>query len=136
MSISWAAGGTDEFYRFQDQVFSVFRLTDPNTNQVSCSAIYSAQLVASGRAKSHYVPPPGQFDPNVPDAKYGPKSMLQINLRSAQGGFLDGNSSNENSIDCHDNYVFVVTWEFKPALVDLVAGATWGVSGLQTVARC
>jgi hypothetical protein len=53
LHINWSAGGTDEFYRFEDQAFSIFRITEPNSGHISCTASYIARLVASGRAKSH-----------------------------------------------------------------------------------
>src|SRR5262249_19649561 len=40
--VNWDAGGTDEHFRFSDQVFSIIKVTDPNTGIVKATAIYSA----------------------------------------------------------------------------------------------
>src|SRR5579885_3274908 len=36
--VNWFAGGSDEFYRLQNQVFSVIRLIEPNSGHISCTA--------------------------------------------------------------------------------------------------
>lgn len=136
--INWNAGGSDEFYRLQNQVFSVIRITEPNSGHISCTAMYSARLVASGRAKSHYFPPKFQGVDGSPanSPGYSPLSNFRITLRNAQGAFLGLYVTPGYSISCQDNYDFVHTWDFNAGLYDLVAGATWEVTGVQTVDRC
>lgn len=136
LSINWNGGGSDEFYRLQNQVFSIIRITEPNSGHISCTAIYSARLVASGKAKSHYFapPPPGPYASTT--TGYYPLSQFKITLRSAQGASFGLYATSGYSISCQDNYDFVHTWDFNAGLYDLVAGATWEITGTQTVDRC
>jgi|GEM_PF-3066650 len=135
LSINWNSGGSDEFYRLQDQVFSIIRITEPNSGHISCTAIYSSRLVASGKAKSHYFPPTG--NPNYQmDPGYFPLSYFKITLRSAQGGTLGSYTSPGYTISCQDNHDFTHIWDINAGIFDLIAGATWEVLGVQTVDRC
>jgi hypothetical protein len=130
LHVNWNAGGSDEFYRLQNQIFSIIRITDPNSLQVSCTATYSARLVASGRARS---------SPITAGRTPTQRSVSQFNLtlRDAQGGSLKGPiPSPHYSISCTDNHEFVHFFDFNPGLYDLVAGATWEISGAQVVDRC
>jgi hypothetical protein len=141
--VSWYAGGSDEFYRFQEQSFSIVRITEPNSGQVSCTATYSARLVASGKAKTYFHPPipsssrPGYAgDPGSP-GWFTTSSQFKIVLRGANGSIIGAPSlSNPYHIDCHDNYWFVQDWDINAGLFDLVTGATWEVIGAQDVDRC
>lgn len=129
--VNWNSGGSDEFYRFQNQVFSIIRVKEPNSGHISCTATYSARLVASGRAKTHYNPPTNSFS-----GGFAGTSQFRITLRSAQGSSLGLYVSPSYVIFCQDNYEFVHYWDFNAGLYDLVAGATWEVTGAQTVDRC
>jgi hypothetical protein len=121
--VNWNGGGRDEFYRLQNQVFSIVRVTEPNSGHISCTATYSARLVASGRAKSNLFP---SFS----------SSQFEITLRNAQGAPLAQFATSNYTISCQDNYAFVYYWDFNAGFYDLVAGATWEVTGAQTVDRC
>lgn len=112
--VNWDGGGTDEFYRLSNQVFSIMRVLDPNTGVTTATAIYSAQLIASGRGKFHYVnyPPPA----------------FNGTLRNAGGAAL-GYFGTYISVNCQDNRPFNIMQNFAPGLYDLVAGATWQIIG-------
>ncbi len=130
LSVNWFAGGSDEFYRLQGQVFSIIRVTEPNSGHISCSAIYSARLVASGKASSHTVPATTSL------TGFRFTSQFAITLRGAQGSFLGSYTSLPYSVSCRDNIEFVQGWEFNAGEYDLVTGATWEVIGAQNVDRC
>ena len=122
--VNWNAGGSDEFYRLQNQSFTIYRVTDPNTGTTTSSAWYSAQLVASGKAK-----------PQVP---YSGQLYFDIQLLNGQGGLLTTISgySARYIVDCHDNRPFFQGGGFNPGLYDIVAGAHWQISGVEYVDRC
>jgi hypothetical protein len=133
--INWDAGGSDEFYRFQDQSFSIIRITEPNSGHISCTANYTARLVASGKAKTYFYHPP--VTPYVGDAGfYTTSSQFKIILRGAQGSVLGSFTSPSYHIECHDNYWFIQNWDINAGIYDLVTGATWEVTGAQSVSRC
>lgn len=137
--VNWFAGGTDEFYRLQNQTFSIMRITDPNTGHIDCTATYAARLVASGKAKSHHFPAQYQGINGSPvtSPDYHPLSNFNIALRNAGQAPLYYFSSRGYYIDtCQDNYDFVVSTQFTAGLYDLVAGATWEITGVQTVDHC
>src|SRR5262245_44292809 len=50
--VYWDGGGSDEFFRFVNQSYSVIKWTDPNTGTIYATAMYSATLIASGRART------------------------------------------------------------------------------------
>jgi hypothetical protein len=129
LTIQWDNGGIDEFYRFQNQIFSIVRITEPNSGHVSCTATYSARLIASGKAKSrsYYRSTVGGFYAS---------SIFRIMLRGAQGANLGLHESPKYSIFCNENYEFVQYWDFNPGLYDLITAATWEVVGPQAVDRC
>jgi hypothetical protein len=123
ISVKWDAGGTDEFFRLQDQSFTVLRATDPNTGITSASGVYEARLVASGLATNGDHDGPLYFD---------------ITLRNAQGGPLGSPGAYPGNIvwvSCHDNRDFSIGGAFNPGLYDLVTGATWDIPGFH-VHRC
>lgn len=119
LTINWDAGGSDEWYRFTNQVFSIYRVTDPNTGITTASAVYSAQLIASGRAKSAWNAGPCYFNGT---------------LRNAGGAALSF-FGDHYYINCQDNYPINIGSTFPPGLYDLVAGATWYTTGTR-VERC
>jgi hypothetical protein len=121
--ITWAAGGRDEFYRYENQMFSIFKFTDPNTGIVIANATYSAQLRASGKAKSA-------------STGYPNWSVLVLMLHDASGGPLMTFETQRYTISCDDNYAINEYWPFNAGLYDLVAFPTWGVGGAQSVDRC
>ena len=83
--VNWDAGGKDEHFRFADQVFSVIKVTDPNTGIATATAIYSARLIQrNGRSVDYsggYSGPP-----YVPASYAGPS--FHVTLRSAGGAGL------------------------------------------------
>jgi hypothetical protein len=123
--ITWAAGGQDEFYRYENQVCSIFKFTDPNTGIVTANATYSAQLRASGKAQSGFTYLVGR--------NY---SWLELTLHDASGGPLMTFQTQQYSIFCNTNYAINQYWPFNAGLYDLVAFPTWGVAGPQSVDRC
>jgi hypothetical protein len=135
LSVNWNAGGSDEFYRFEQQSFSIVRITEPNSGHISCSASYNARLVASGRAKTFFFRPP--VTPYQGNAGFfTTSSQFKIVLRGAQGSILGGFTSPSYHIDCQDNFWFIQDWDFNAGLYDLITGATWEVVGAQSVSRC
>jgi hypothetical protein len=141
--VNWFAGGSDEFYRFQEQSFSIVRITEPNSGHVSCTATYSARLVASGKAKTHFHPPiPPTGNPAYAQGSGSPgwfttSSQFKIVLRGAGGSIIGAPSlSNPYHIDCQDNFWFVQDWDINAGLFDLVTGATWEVIGAQDIDHC
>jgi hypothetical protein len=118
--VNWTAGGTDELYRLVNQVFSVYRVMDPNTGVSTGSVVYSAQLIASGRGKFHYynVPPP-YFNGTLRNAGGAALGFF--------GGYIDFN--------CQDNKPFNVFGKFAPGLYDIINGGTWYMTG-GNVDRC
>jgi len=126
--VSWYNGGQDEFYRLQGQSFSKIRAVNPNNGQVTCSVNYTAQLVASGKGRSHefYTPP----------SHYISSSEFDLTLRNSSGGSVGYFKSPAYSILCHDNNLFFQTWALDPGVYDLVAGATWQIEGAQQIDGC
>jgi hypothetical protein len=123
--ITWAAGGQDEFYRYENQMCSIFKFTDPNTGAVTANATYSAQLRASGKAQSGFTYLVGRNT-----------SVLVLTLHDASGGPLMTFQNQRYSIDCDTNYSINEYWPFNAGLYDLIAFPTWGVAGPQSVDRC
>jgi hypothetical protein len=119
-NVNWNAGGSDEFYRLQNQLFTLFRATDPNTGITTCSASYDATLVASGKAASHD----------------GSLSYFSITLVNNLGGSLHSERGSTYWVNCHDNRAFSAGFNINSGLYDIVAGATWQVSGHGFVDRC
>jgi hypothetical protein len=110
VTLIWDAGGTDEFFRLVNQSFTILKATDPNTGITSASAIYEANLIASGKAEN-------------PEAFY-----MEISLLNAQGGPLGSPSiypGNSVFVSCRDNRPFSVSGAFNAGLYDIVAGAHW-----------
>lgn len=132
LSINWDTGGSDEFYRFREtQLFSIWRVTDPNSGHISCTASYSATLVPSRKAASKTF-----FEAGFGGAGIF-ESRLDIKMLGAQGQPLALFQSKPYHITCNQpDEEFLEFWDFNPGLYDLVAGATWGVSGIQYVNRC
>lgn len=125
ITVNWDAGGTDEFFRLQNQSFTILRATDPNTGVTSASGTYEARLVASGMAN------------NVNNLSDGPL-FFDITLRNAQGGPLGSPGAYPGNIvwvSCRDNRDLSIGGAFNPGLYDLVAGATWDIPGFR-VHRC
>ena len=131
-------GGSDEFYRFQDQSFSIIRITEPNSGHISCTANYTARLVASGKAKTFFFQQPvTPYGSASSSGFFTTFSQFKIVLRGAQGSILGTPSlSNSYHIECQDNYWFIHSWDINAGLYDLITGATWEVIGAQTVVRC
>jgi hypothetical protein len=131
IDVNWDAGGRDEHLRFSDQVFSIIRVTDPNTGIVTAKAIYSATLTArNGRSidwAGGYIGPP-----YVPGYYAGPS--FHVTLRSAGGAGLF-KYYDQFSVFCGANYTVWFESDFPPGLYDLVTGATWEM-GSWRVARC
>jgi hypothetical protein len=74
--VNWDGGGTDEYFRFTGQSFSLIRFTDPNTGTTTARATYSAQLIASGKARfTNRTAAPGTL-------------LFDVYLRDAGGGVL------------------------------------------------
>ena len=119
---------SEEFYRLQNQSFSIIRITNPNTGEITCTAVYSAQLIASGKGKSA-----GYYSGVGPTVT---TSNFELSLKNAQGATLKLLTSPKYSIVCNDNQPFVQSWEFTPGLYDLVAGATWQIVGNQRIDHC
>jgi hypothetical protein len=132
LSVTWDTGGSDEFYRFQEvQMFSITRITEPNSGYISCWASYSAQLVAKPHIASKLFFEAGMGGAGVFE------SQLNIRMLGAQGQPLASLQSKPYHITCNQlDEPFFESWDFNPGLYDLVAGATWGVTGVQYVKRC
>jgi hypothetical protein len=121
ITVNWNAGGADEFFRLQNQSFTILRATDPNTGITSASGVYEARLIASGRAN------------NTNDHTDGPL-YFDITLRNAQGGPLGSPGTYPGNIvwvSCRDNLDLSIGGAFNPGLYDLVAGANWDIPGFR-----
>lgn len=124
-NVNWSDGTSEECYRLQNQLFTIYRATDPNSGITTCSANYTATLLASGRAKAH--------------EPYSGQLYFNIRLVNAQGGLLQYVTTypgNSYIVDCHDNYFFSKGGAFNPGLYDIVAGATWEISGFESMDHC
>ena len=124
-TVFWDGGGTDEFFRFQDQTVTIFKYTNPNTGTTTCTASYSATLVASGKAKIH-------LGVNYP---YG---YFIMSLKNAAGAVLVQLPFQDYvyDVNCNDNLPFLYTKDIDPGLYDLVNGFHWWVDGSFRVFRC
>jgi len=126
-TVNWDGGGSDEFFRLQNQSFTKTRWTTPNTGQVNAVAQFSATLVASGKGQDH---------PNNPNTAF---IRVSMELRNSQGGPLwaleDGTIFR---VTCQDNRQFACGSRFDAGLYDLVAGATGSMDavGGYRIARC
>jgi hypothetical protein len=129
LNVNWDAGGSDEFYRLHSQLFSLFRATDPNTGITTCSVFFDATLAASGKAASHGLHP-GALD-GILGALY-----FNITLANNLGGSLHYQAGSPYWVNCHDNRAFSAVYNVNPGLYDIVAGATWQISGQGFVDRC
>src|SRR5262249_11867895 len=122
--VNWDAGGTDEHFRLSDQVFSIIRVTDPNTGIVKATAIYSARLTQrSGRSIDYaggY-----QGPPYVPAYYAGPSFFVTLTAAGGAGLFT---YFARFSVVCGANYMVNFSSDFSPGLYDLVTGARWEMS--------
>jgi hypothetical protein len=120
--VHWDAGGIEEHFRMSDQVFTIIRVTDPNTGVVKATAIYSARLTGgNGRSIDYGV-----------HGYVGP--WFQITLRAAGGAGLFSYAS-RFSVWCGKNEMVNLTSDFPPGLFELVTGATWSTTGWR-IGRC
>jgi hypothetical protein len=119
---------SEEFYRLQNQSFSITRFNDPNTGEIKCIASYAAQLKASGKGKS------ASFQSQL--GTTFSTSNLDLSLKNAQGATFKLLSSPAYSIVCNIDQPFVQNWVFDAGLYDLVAGATWQIVGNQRIDHC
>ena len=116
ITVVWSGGGTDEWFRLTGQTFTIVKATDPNTGIVNAAATYEARLISSGKASNT-------------NQQWGPL-YFNITLRNAQGGPLAYPGPPQGNIvwaGCHDNTDVTIGGSFKPALYDIVAGATWDI---------
>jgi hypothetical protein len=130
--VNWDAGGKDEHFRFSDQVFSIIRVTDPNTGITSATAIYSARLTQRSGRSVDYVGGNPNPPPYVPASYAGPS--FHVTLRSGGGAGLF-NYYDRFSVTCGANHMVDFSSDFAPALFDLVTGATWEMPSWR-VLRC
>ncbi len=129
--VDWDAGGRDEHFRFSDQVFSIIRVTDPNTGIATATAIYSARLTQRNGRSIDYAG--GNIGPPyVPSYYAGPS--FHVTLRSAGGAGLFS-YYDRFSVGCGANHFVNFSGDFPPGLYDLVTGATWEMSSWR-VERC
>lgn len=121
IDVRWDTGQVEEHCRFSDQVFSIFRIRDPNTGVVSASAVYSARLTQrNGRSVDYSGGNIGP--PYVPAAYVGP--FFGITLRAAGGAGLFSYHKNF-TVTCGLNLMVNFSSDFPAGLYDLVTGATW-----------
>ena len=131
IDVNWDAGGRDEHFRFSNQVFSIIRVTDPNTGIATATAIYSARLTARNGRSIDYAG--GNIGPPyVPSSYVGPS--FHVTLRNAGGAGLF-KYYDRFSVGCGANHMVNFSGDFPPGLYDLVTGATWEM-GSWRVARC
>jgi hypothetical protein len=130
VDVNWDAGGKEEHFRFSNQVFSIIRVTDPNTGITTATAIYSARLTARNGRSIDYRG--GNSRPYVPAYYAGPS--FHVTLRNAGGAGLFS-YYDRFSVSCGANHMVNFSSDFPPGLYDLVTGATWEM-GNWSVARC
>jgi hypothetical protein len=105
-NVFWSDGIVEEYFRFQNQLVTLTRFTDPTTGNPAAVANYTATVVASGKAKP---------DPNIQ-----PNSMAFIlDLQNAQGGFLYEPIYGYFAVGCHDNGPFGQGGRFLPDFYDI-----------------
>lgn len=121
VDVYWDTGSREEHFRLSDQVFSIIRVTDPNTGIVKATAIYSARLTQRNGRSVDYA---GSYA--------GPS--FHVTLRSAGGAVLFSYYA-RFSVLCGANSTFNFSENFPPGLYDLVTGATWEMSKW-SVNRC
>jgi hypothetical protein len=122
LSVNWAGGATDEYCRFANQTFNLFRYTNPNTGVTTAQYNYSAQLIASGKAHNTWNASPLSF---------------AVQLRDAGGGVvLYGGQGSNFWVSCNDNFMYGWGAEFNPGLYDLINGVTWQITGWQSTEHC
>jgi hypothetical protein len=120
--VNWAGGATDEYCRFVNQSFSLMRFTNPNNGVTTAQYNYSAQLIASGKAHNTWDASPLSFS---------------VQLRDGGGGVvLYGGLGSNFWVSCNDNLIYGWGAEFNPGLYDLIKGATWQITGWQSVDHC
>ena len=105
-TVNWDGGGSDEFFRFQNQSVTKTKWTNPNTGEVNAVAQYNATLVASGKGQ------------DAPNTTIWP--IFYLDLLNAQGGFLYGFNT-IFGVKCGSNYIFACGGRFAPGLYDLVS---------------
>jgi hypothetical protein len=131
INVIWDTGQVEEHCRFSDQVFSIFRIRDPNSGVVAANAVYSARLTQrNGRSVDYAGGNPGS--PYVPAHYVGP--VFPITLRAAGGAGLFSYYKNF-TVTCGLNLMVNYSSDFPPGLYDLVTGATWQL-GSWRVLRC
>ena len=121
--VNWSNGSSDEYCRFANQSFSLMKFTDPNSGVTTAQYNYSAQLIASG--KGHYA---------WNSAPLG----FALQIRDGGGGVLltGGGLSSDFWVNCNDDKPYIYGTVFNPGLYDLIKGATWQITGWQSVDHC
>jgi hypothetical protein len=124
-TVIWDGGGTDEFFRLQDQSVTIFKYTNPNTGTTTCTASYSATLVASGKAR-------------INTAVDYPFGYFIMALKNAAGAVLVELPHDDfvYNVNCNDNRSFLYQKDVDPGLYDLIEGFHWWVDGSFRVFRC
>jgi hypothetical protein len=114
-NVFWSDGRIEEYFRFQNQLVTFTRFTDPTTGSPAAVANYTATVIASGKAKP---------DPNI-----HPNNMVfNLNLQNAQGGFLY-EIRFTFAIGCFDNRPFGGGGRFYPSLYDIADSFHFYFSG-------
>jgi len=126
--VNWNAGGTDEYFRLSDQVFSVISVTDPNTDVVSAYFSYSAHMKASGKGYSAY---------SVDGVLFGgyEGETMSLTLKDSGGAALFSYNGFRFSVNCGDDLQLINMYSFPAGPFDLVSGASWQMQG-SLVGRC
>jgi hypothetical protein len=119
--VNWNGGGTDEYFRLNNPVFSLIRYSTP-TEEVGLAS-YQAWLVASGKAR---------HDPTV--ITVSETEQIHINMTNSTGGII-WSYSDYILVQCNDNRQLLVQQRFPPSLYDIIVGANWYFTG-ERVIRC
>jgi hypothetical protein len=124
-TVNWDAGGTDEWFRLQDQFVTIFKYSNPNTGTTTCTASYSATLVASGKAK-------------INTAVDYPFGYFRMALKNAAGAVIAQLKFQEFffNVNCNDNTPYLFSDNIDPGLYDLVSGFHWWTDGSVRVLHC
>lgn len=115
--VTWDTGGTEEFYRFTNQVFSIVRSEDPNTGIVTATYAYTARMIAAGTGRTR-----------------DPQNDIGFTLRGPGGSSLF-TWSHKYWVHCNDDRTMTFQYQFPAGLYDLVEGANWQLAGV-SIARC
>ena len=132
IQVIWDTGAIEDHVQFSNQVFSLIKVSDPNTGITTATAIYSATMTSKSGQSIDYAGGNLGPGPVVPPYYVGP--YFPITLRNAGGAGLSNYYQNF-SVACGASIPVNFSKDFPAGLYDLVTGATWQLPSW-SVGRC